>query len=390
MNSTAITEALIALLATALVGRVVLSVLPPGRPGFHSLDELGITWAASHLAGVVALGIQRQISQALGIDVNPVTLFAQWAIVLVVRWATSPGAIVPRHAPREEIAGPTARIVALAAFAVAIAAAWTADSKDSVHELASRIFVLADLVALLCIGTEGLRCARRAPLGTATVVLGLSIALALLGVARDSSRELTSVLLCTGASSAFAIAWLRRADRRGRALAILAAFGLVSFGGQAWIFAVGLLVGLALHTPAPSRGRTTAIAAIALCAAVGIALASGQTLSLFRTDDAPSSPIPRDVRIALAALFGVSFAWIAWRLLRAPRAHAEAVSSIDEPRRELTALATAAAVIVVLAAGLRWLTPSSLDAGTVAPLLPICAVIVGLALVRPEEPFHRA
>jgi hypothetical protein len=65
------------------VGRLCLSFLPPGWPGYHDRRELGATLAASLLLGAAALALIE----------NPWF----WAVLLLVRLAFLPGALRPRY-----------------------------------------------------------------------------------------------------------------------------------------------------------------------------------------------------------------------------------------------------------------------------------------------------
>lgn len=77
------TEALLALLTHLAVGRLCLSLLAPGWPGYHDRKELGATLCASLMLGLLAL------------EVLPWLWI--WALVLLVRLAVLPGALRPRH-----------------------------------------------------------------------------------------------------------------------------------------------------------------------------------------------------------------------------------------------------------------------------------------------------
>ncbi|MFT7671298.1 MAG: hypothetical protein ACI8X5_004015 [Planctomycetota bacterium] len=80
------TEAVNQLLLQLAVGRLCLSVLPPGWPGYHDRFELGATLCASWLLGMMALTL--------------VPAWWLWALVFVVRLLLLPGALRPRHEAR--------------------------------------------------------------------------------------------------------------------------------------------------------------------------------------------------------------------------------------------------------------------------------------------------
>ena len=79
-------EALLDLLLFLGVGRLVLSMLPPGWPGDHDVSELGATLLASLLLGRLALVL--------------VPWLWVWSIVLVVRLLALPGALRPGYPDR--------------------------------------------------------------------------------------------------------------------------------------------------------------------------------------------------------------------------------------------------------------------------------------------------
>ena len=76
-------EALLSLTVTVAVGRLCLSLVPPGWPGDHNRLEGGATLCASWLLGAAALAL--------------LPWLWLWAGVLVVRSAALPGAMRPRH-----------------------------------------------------------------------------------------------------------------------------------------------------------------------------------------------------------------------------------------------------------------------------------------------------
>lgn len=76
-------QALLSLLGALVVGRLCLSMLPPGWPGDHNRRELGAVLCASWLLGSTALVLL------------PWTWL--WALVLIGRIALLPGGLRPRH-----------------------------------------------------------------------------------------------------------------------------------------------------------------------------------------------------------------------------------------------------------------------------------------------------
>lgn len=79
-------EALLDLALILGAGRLVLSLLPPGWPGYHDRSELGATLTASLLLG------------RLGLTLVP--WWWVWLVVLVVRLVLLPGALRPGYPDR--------------------------------------------------------------------------------------------------------------------------------------------------------------------------------------------------------------------------------------------------------------------------------------------------
>ena len=109
------------------VGRLVLSWLPPGWPGYGDREELGATLSASWLTG--------------GLGVALVPLWWVWALVLGLRLATLPGALRPRHG-RPTRAG----FVHAAVFALCLGLFFLGHGAGSTFLAASAWLVTAPLV----------------------------------------------------------------------------------------------------------------------------------------------------------------------------------------------------------------------------------------------------
>jgi len=108
--------ALARLAENALVGRLLLALLPPGLPGRHTPRGLPSTWAASHLLGGLALALEEGLLHSLGFEPSPLLVAAPWLVVALLRWVTLPGAMVPRYEPLAEPAGALARALWIAAL----------------------------------------------------------------------------------------------------------------------------------------------------------------------------------------------------------------------------------------------------------------------------------
>ncbi|MBW2416543.1 MAG: hypothetical protein JRG76_18765 [Deltaproteobacteria bacterium] len=199
---------LLFVLVASVTGRILLSWLPPGPQGSHTPRALPVTWAVSYLLGVAVLHIE---GAAMGFlpdfgQVGGLMLFAApWILLAVLRLMTLPAAMVPRHEPRRERAGPAT----LALYA--IAAVWVVTFLSL--NLTSPIQSLGSF-AFMFLVAHGLGQARRAPAGIAVFVL---LGFFTVGV---GNPPLAPVYFGTGA--AFLIGWLRRADRRACWLSAIA------------------------------------------------------------------------------------------------------------------------------------------------------------------------
>ncbi len=417
-------SALAVTLAIALVGRVVLSVLPAGLVGGHGWRDLPATWAASHVLGLAVLGVSNALLELLplfdAVAGRRAALLAPWVLVALGRIATLPGAMVPRHAPREQRLAGAARtlpllavlLVALAGTA-AVASAAEAGSSPApsrtplgalLSELgvsggaANGVLAASSWAAAVVLLSFGLRVARRAPAERAGLAALVAATPMVAHGARDHADELAAASFLIG-GAVFAIAWLRRADRRSRLLAmvVFTALPLASWNG---LVLGGLgLVALVAFTPRVSR-RPLLFGSIAAWLLVAWPLA-GRFADELAADEmvwVAASPIER-LRAALdvssfgfgAALvlagLALSVAVLARRLGRVRAAPADA---IDEPLRELAfAVALAIATLFALAPGWARLP----DADQVAAWsrlgllmwLPLGALAGGLALARSER-----
>ena len=258
------------LAAQALVGRLLLSVLPPGLPGRHAASELPATWAASHLLGGLALALELGAARSLGLDPGAIAVLAPWLLLALARWLTLPGAMVPRHDLPHEAPGGLARSFRAAAPLVLVAAASLRASRGSADSI---LLPAADGLALLALASHGLASARRSPLARSAAVLLLAGALAAAITSPGSVPASSSLALplSIGGGAAFGIAWLRRADRRAGALALLAFASAACLGPREALFGAAGVLALWIHTAPPSRPvlATFALAAFVPATALG-------------------------------------------------------------------------------------------------------------------------
>jgi hypothetical protein len=238
------------LVACALVGRVLLSVLPPGLPGRHAPTELPATWAASHLLGGFALSLEGSVLALLHAEVSLPLFFAPWILLALARFATLPGAMVPRHPLPQEPIGPVAFALFVAAAALVLGAALFDHGQAS---------SAADALALLALASHGLATARRAPITRAVAVLVLAAAIA--ASIHWSVARVFAVPLAVGGGAALGVPWLRRADRRAGALSVVAFSSAALLGPREALFGIAGIAALWIHTAPPSRRAVANFAA---------------------------------------------------------------------------------------------------------------------------------
>jgi hypothetical protein len=426
------------LAAIAAAGRCVLAVLPPGELGSHRPRALVATWAASHVLGLAAFAVSAMIAQLVGAPRSLLALCAPWVVLAGLRLATLPGSLRPRHdPPRERPSGPARAagvLLAVALLAPAFAALLRASDPavqaalpratselaraailvaslgdDARHVAASIALTGATLCSLFALLAHGLATSRRAPFARRLTLLVFALIPFVLRAAEIGVGEIALGAL-SGAGLVGMIAWLRRADRRGAALAALCfcACPLAAPGG--WPIAIAGTAVLALATrPA---GRRTPLSWIAAGAAVnavpwmlvrgldgrapwsGSLSFSGPWSARFETF---ALALPREsaeferwsVVWFATALTLVLAAFTVWRQAD----EARKADAVDPPLAELRALlAFFVLALIGRAVGLALEPGDPIAHAAIAArfalwsLLPCAALIIGLALVRAERP----
>jgi len=372
---------LAAALGIALVGRLMLSFLPPGPTGAHDGRGRVETWALSLALGWLAscfLALQDVRVSFAAADPGGARALAYalpavlLALAAFARWITLPGAMVPRH--EVERAG----FGAWRAPLVLALGAWLA------YAAFTRAFVAA--LAWLALGVlleRALARARRAPAGRALFLLAFAglgnPAGALLSEDYGLVDEvaLAAALAC---GAAYLVPWLRRADKRAGVLAAL-------FFAAPWLFGwdpialVGPIVLVAASHPRQRRFAIVASASAALAFFAGGLWSHGLErgrLLLGRELAGDALDVERwglAWPIVLVALLvgAASFPW---------RGSAWQSGAIEEPRREALALAALVALTALALAcpGSRALEPAAL-----VILFPPCALLAGMLAIPPER-----
>ena len=348
------------LLAIALVGRVLLALLPPGLPGRHAPAELAATWAASHLLGTFALSVEAGIFEVLGLS-PPVALFlAPWVLLALGRWLTLPGAMVPRQELPREKATPLALVLHGLAALLVLAAALKIGTGGT---------VAADGLAILALASHALATARRAQASRALAACVLGAALA--GAIAWLRVPSLALPLSIGGGAALSIPWLRRADRRAGALAVLAFAGAATLGPREALFGAAGIAALWIHTAAPSR---SALAILALAAFVPAALLGWRV----RAPDLEAASV-------LSPLGAATFVVVAFALSSRQRLLLARGSDAADPGRLGSSMLRDALILSILPPISRGEIGSlEVLAAALLPVVPILAVETGILLGRVE------
>ncbi len=236
---------LLGLALFGFAGRVVLSFLPPGEPGYHRPARLPATWAASHLLGLVAFHSLAAAVSPFPLRITVTSFVALFALLAVVRWITLPAAMVPRAGRPTAPSGAAARVLlaalvlaVLALVAVALGPTLIADdlaaarvetkllelrafgAQTPLQEGVLRFVPPASLAALVVLVLHALESVGVGALARRAAVLVL-LATPALWTARVVAGDDAVLLLLFGAGCSFALVWQRCADPRAMVLAAI-------------------------------------------------------------------------------------------------------------------------------------------------------------------------
>lgn len=352
----------------SVVGRIVLAWLPPGPLGSHTPRNLPVTWAASFLLGLAAYFVELTLVRSVTAEGDSVAyvlvMATPWVLLSVLRVMTLPAAMVPRHEPRRE--RPGAAAFALYAFAVT----WA-----GTHLFMQRDFLVQNVgwFALWILVAHGLGQARRAPAGTAVlVVVGLV-------TSRHAHVPLAAVYFGTGA--VFVIGWLRRADRRACWLAAIA-FASCAIAGTPTLAVAGLLTLVIASWPGQRRYAATASAASAVV--FGLTGFLGLRAYAWFQGSYLWSPSRAEITDLARRAFSPSQWGAAWYLFAATVVVGVVlrVRSREVAREQL-------ALLLLFVLGSLALFPlpwSWSNQALLACLFPVTVLLAGLVWVRAEEP----
>lgn len=382
------TETLLVLLQRGLLGRLALSFLPPGELGSHRPSAWLRTWAASHFVGGALGSATDAWCARLGVTLDARVALGLVALVVIVRWLTLPGGMVPRHPPPSERAGFVTWALRLAWIGAAFA-------------LERDPLAIADVLAAGVFVEHSLGVARRAPWARAALALAWTVVgfngaafepaeIALASRSAFVTDALAPAALSGAVLASGWIAWRRRADARALALAALAAASLVSVAP--WL-ATTVAVVVWLYTASSARQR--------VLVAFGLA-----TLALVAPHVGSFTPQPLAlepaVRATFAAVLDAPRTWGLWAAvvlalcaasfgLAGGSLRGRGERACDPPERELAGLAVwivLAPLFAVAATALVGRLPASEAASGSAQsfaALGACGVLLVGLVFAPDE-----
>jgi hypothetical protein len=336
-------------------GRVLLALLPPGHFGSHRLRHLPVTLAVSTALG----GIVQRLVVLVEPEGRSATTWTTvgFAAVAAVAWSAGPRAFVAQREPpafSRSALETAAHVAVLAACFVVILAGrapW-----------AVPIVVTSELVL------HALAITGRRALGAAVMVILL---VPLPALAALDATHFPGMLAALGAGSL--IAWLRRADRRGRALAAIgyAALAAISLPSAAAGTASAVF---AVHRHARKAFAREIVVAIALIAAPSAWLRTRIQTS------GPSAPWPSFSELGARHVAPAIAFVLALAVLAGWRGRATASAAEARPVAMFLALAVVLHALAAASPSAGVLGARSWD-GIVSVSLPAGALLAGLLLV---------
>lgn len=256
------------------MGRVTLSLLPPGRLGSHRPGELPSTLAASLLLGFVVTLVASLPAVLLGQSPLPIGTLAALALgVAVVRWITLPAAFVP--SPFPSVDTPPTDAVAwrwTCALAIALGLVRAAEALWPIQGWrALTLLQHLPLLALPALLDHALRQLDQEARPRTWVWVVPAVLVWVLPAAVVLHGALPWVAFLLGSGTAFLLVWRRNADRRALAVSALA-FGAATCTAPAvWPLGLAGLVWLVLATPGGTRAQATRWAIVSAVLLVPVA-----------------------------------------------------------------------------------------------------------------------
>ena len=403
--------ALPGLLASVLVGRLLLDLLPGGIPGGRGPFEPAGSLAMALVVGLATLGLQCWLAeQLLGARPGAPGLLLPWVVAGALRSRLGPGPVAPRTPRGSAPVGPAERpLVRLLRVGTVAAVAWlaiglepgTAGNVARLPQQATPLPLLLTfewplwlvggerpgfalpplmLLAAACITGTGLAIARRAAWSRAAWVFLLTFPPTSPGLAELTLEPRRGILAAPAIAMAAAggVSWMRLADRRGRAVSILGLVLVSLLEPQLLGCSLAGLLALTLLCARPGRRSTALLSGagtgLALLAAGGVVgrgslqLEPGELLHSWSAWG-----------VALLAALGLRLR----RVLQPGRGQHGARGLFSAEEGFLGSWLLASALVAPWISGAR---PGALDPAQAPELmLPVVAMLAGLLLLPAEH-----
>jgi hypothetical protein len=244
-------------------GRTILSLLPPGDPGAQRGSPFPLTWSVACTLGflmvtttAMAAGVGTTLNDLpAGQEWVAVAPLPVWLVIAILRWKSLPGAMVPRH----DVAESPTSVGARALFAVA----WILLLVDVVRAaLGHDAGGAASMALWFGPMLHSLRVMRVQVEGRALVTVGVALLFTFYG--HPYLSKLAGVLLLGPPIVMGGLLWTRRADRRGRAVALFVTGACLTSGHLPTTTGIAIVAGLVLASLRGSAWSTAKLAAITL------------------------------------------------------------------------------------------------------------------------------
>jgi hypothetical protein len=246
-------RALAFLLIVLLIGRVVLSWLPPGRLGAHVLRELPATLAACFVLDWATSRAFSGLARTLAPPIAHRAFLPLVAVAALARWLTLPATFVPTPPPR--VAPARMLLVAIPWACAAVLAVYLSgplfEANASPNAITHATMIALTYVALPVLLEHALRELEVPAAARLMVWAAPALLLWILPNSLIYTDDVAWTPLLFGVGVAFAVVARIRADRRASAFSAIA-FGAMATLAAGWPFATAGLVGLALFGPGAS------------------------------------------------------------------------------------------------------------------------------------------
>jgi hypothetical protein len=353
-----------------LAGRIVLAWLPRGLVGSHAPRDLATTASASLFLGLVA---------GIAFDALPSQIrLGCWiglGVLGLLRLATAPAAMVPRHEPplaRQGFAAIALRITGWILIGLACREFLRASHRHAGEELLPPVVFVACAFAAAFLLEHALLVARCAPWVRSAGVLAYASLLLLEPIVPSTGFVPILPFLFTAAASS-AVAWLRRGDERALALSAIFFAGTWALDRGAWPLAVGGAAWIVVGSPTPSRVR-----ALSWCAAT---LAVAYATQGHLPKESNPAPVANESLSGIVGLMFILIVAARWKDMQLLRARAWNPSGARRGHEDAVILRLVITALLITM-GVQTFGQGMQTADPIRPALLVLALLSGLALQR--------